>query len=62
MTVIVTVKAVNRPADVFRFPMEQGEPGDGGQWRHVDTVQPGESRDFFAHDRKAIMVQAVPPA
>lgn len=60
MTAIVTVKAVTRPAEVFRFPMDQGEPGDGGEWLHIDTVEPGETREYFAHSRKAIMIQTVP--
>lgn len=60
MTALVTVQALTRPAEVFRFPIDQGEPGDGAEWQLVDTVNPGETREFFAHSRKAIMVQTVP--
>ena len=60
MSVIVTVRAVKRGAEVFRFPIDQGEPGGSADWQLVATVEPGETRNFYAHSRKAILVQAIP--
>lgn len=60
MTAIVTVHAVTSPVIVSRFLMDQGEPADNSQWEDIGTVAQGEQRDFYAHDRKALMIRSLP--
>lgn len=60
MSALVTVQALTRPAEVYRFPIEHGEPADNAEWQLVATVEPGDTQEFMAHSRKAIMVQTIP--
>lgn len=60
MTARVTVRAELRPTEVYAFPMENGAPAANREWRLIDTLQPGESREYFAHSRKLIMAQTIP--
>jgi hypothetical protein len=60
MTAIVTVHAATGPVIVSQFLMDQGEPAYNSQWEDIGGVAMGETRDFYAHDRKAIMVRSIP--
>lgn len=60
MTARLTVRAELRPTEVMAFPMENGAPADNGEWRLLDTLQPGETREYFVHSRRIIMAQIIP--
>jgi hypothetical protein len=60
MTARVTVKAELRPTEVLAFPMENGQPAPNGEWTVIDTLQPGETREYFAHSRRMILAQIIP--
>lgn len=60
MTARVTIRAELRPTEVFAFPLEGGAPAAHGEWKLLDTLQPGECREYFAHSRRIIMAQTIP--
>lgn len=60
MTARVTVRAELRPTEVMAFPVEDGAPALNGEWRLLDTLQPGESREYFVHSRKIITARIIP--
>jgi hypothetical protein len=60
MTARVTVCAELRPTEVMAFPMEDGAPAANGEWKLLATLQPGESREFFAHSRRIISARTIP--
>ncbi len=62
MTAVVTIHAATTAIDVHRFPLDAGEPVDGGEWTLVETIPHGATRQFMAHAKKALMITPAPTA
>lgn len=60
MTARVTVRAELRPTEVHAFPMEDGKPAPNGEWKLIETLMPGQTGEYFTHNRRMIAAQIVP--